>query len=122
MLVFNGRNPYYQPNTIYGYSFSDQKVGQFLHHFHQRSAIFQGPRLNFGYVVQFFILYKLVKKYSKKNGMFMSKLTSHYPEIERFLMILSKNRTFIAVFIARIHLYIKMNVIFRISAKNSRLK
>jgi hypothetical protein len=59
------------------------------------------------------------KKIFKKNGMFMSKLISHYSEMERFLMVLSKNRIFIEAFITRIQLYIKLNVIFRINAKTA---
>ncbi len=45
-----------------------RNLSKFLGPFSHRLIVLWDPRLIFGYVVQFFLLYKMIKKYSRKNG------------------------------------------------------
>ena len=98
--------------------FSSEKCSKFLQYIGCRSAILGGPKLNFIYVVQLFLLYKMVKKYLKKNGMLVSKHASHYSNFTDFWWFFNKNQIFLAIFIIMRELYSKMDVLFGISVKN----
>ncbi len=67
-----------------------------FHHFRCRSAIFKDPRLNFWYVIQFFLLYKMIKEWFEKNLRMVSKNDSQWsPKRQHFWQKIMINHFFL---------------------------
>ena len=80
--------------------------------------IFKNTKLNFIYVIQFFFLYKMVKKKFKKKFPFDSKNSSHYSQNWCFSMVFRKKSNIFCDFHAHERLYGKINMLFIISVKS----
>jgi hypothetical protein len=61
---------------------------------------------------------KWLKKSFKKIGTVRVKMDSHYSHITTFWWFFNKNKTFLPIFSVMTQMYSKMNMVFRISAKN----
>jgi hypothetical protein len=83
-------------------------------------ALFRGaPRLVSTYVVQFFLLYKMVKKYLGKRFPLVSKFRLQWSKNTDFWWFFSQNQWYWAIFDDIVHFHDKINMLARISTKNS---
>ena len=98
--------------------FSSEEWVDFFQYIDCHSAILKVSTLNFTYVVQLFLLYKMVKKKLKKKFTFESKMANTTVIVGGFWWFFNKNQTFLAIFITMKQLYSKMDMLFGISVEN----
>jgi hypothetical protein len=96
-------------------------MGGFFQYKDWGRVIFKNTTLNFIYVVQFFLLYKMTKRKLKKSSDLIRKMAHITPKIgvfRWFLMIFQKKSNIFCDFHAHETLYGKINMLFIISVKN----
>jgi hypothetical protein len=91
---------------------------KFLQYISCHSTILKDPRLNFAYVVQLFLLYKMVKKKFRKKCDFWVKRLALLANFIVFDGFSIKNQTFSVIVTAMTEIYSKVDTLFGISAKN----
>ncbi len=62
--------------------FSNEKYGNFLQYIGRHSLILRDPRMNFAYVVQLFLLYKMVKKSLRKTLEWCRKMPYNVDQVD----------------------------------------